>query len=113
MHIRLLLLRPRHGVRLWLLTRAKQPKADLRKQEDLHFDRFIVSIDYMEAGCVMAVTFDDSNISFFDARSMTPLNMLDDINTVTSIPQAGFIFPTDTSGRVLLAAYGVLYKLTL
>lgn len=87
---------------MWVLTFRRQPKADLRKREDLPFERFIVSIDYMDAGCVMAVTFDDSNIAFFDARSMKPLDVLDDINTVTSMAQAGFAFPTDASGSFQL-----------
>ncbi|KAL1954471.1 hypothetical protein VTO42DRAFT_1147 [Malbranchea cinnamomea] len=74
-----------------------KPKTELQIQKDLHFNRFIVSIDYMETGCVIAVTFDDGEISFFDAKSMTPLNT-NDLDTVTSMPQAGFSFPADTSG---------------
>ena len=71
-----------------------------------------MSIDYMDAGCVMAVTFDDSNISFFDARSMKPMDVLDDINTVTSMRQAGFTFPTDASG-MFSAYFNWSFRLTL
>jgi len=48
---------------------------------------------------VLAITFDDSSISFFDARSMDSLSALEDTSTVTSMPQAGFSFPIDTSGN--------------
>lgn len=51
---------------------------------------------------MLAVTCDDSSISFFDARSMHPLSTLEDTSTVTSMSQAGFSFPIDTSGDYAL-----------
>ncbi|KAK2777293.1 mediator complex subunit [Emmonsiellopsis sp. PD_33] len=75
-----------------------KPKMALRRQEDIYFDRFVVSIDYAEAGRVLAITYDDSSISFFDSRSMRPFSENEDVNVVTSMPDAGFSFPIDTSG---------------
>lgn len=53
----------------------------------------------MEAGSVLAITQDDSSISFFEARSMRPITENEDDNIVTSMPNAGFTFPIDASGR--------------
>jgi mediator of RNA polymerase II transcription subunit 16 len=62
----------------------------------------------MEAGNVLGVTFDDSSISFFDAKSMNSLGTLEDTNSVTSMPQAGFSFPIDTSGNCALIKESLL-----
>lgn len=72
----------------------------MQRQDDVKFDRFTVSVDYMEAASLLAITFDDSNISFFDARSMAPRNAPDDLNTITSMPQAGFTFPSGAPGKI-------------
>ncbi|PGG96375.1 hypothetical protein AJ79_09615 [Helicocarpus griseus UAMH5409] len=79
---------------------ASNPKSRVvfKRQEDIYFDRYVLSIDYAEAGSVLAVTYDDSSISFFDARSMKPINENEDVNVVTSMPNAGFTFPIDASG---------------
>ncbi|OJD18828.1 hypothetical protein AJ78_01160 [Emergomyces pasteurianus Ep9510] len=73
-------------------------KIVLRRLDDICFDRFVISTDYTEAGSVLAITFDDSSISFFEARSMRPINENDDVSVVTSMPNAGFTFPIDSSG---------------
>ncbi|EEH45765.2 uncharacterized protein PADG_01915 [Paracoccidioides brasiliensis Pb18] len=79
---------------------AANPKSKIafRRQEDIYFDRFVVSIDHMEAGGVVIITYDDSSISFFDAKTMRPVNENEDVNVVTSMPNAGFTFPIDASG---------------
>lgn len=66
--------------------------------EDIHFDKHVVSIDQIEFGCVLAITHDDSSVSFFDPKSMSQFSEGGDINTVTSMGQAGFRFPSDTPG---------------
>ncbi|GAM41433.1 hypothetical protein TCE0_042r14550 [Talaromyces pinophilus] len=71
-------------------------KLEIRRMEDIHFDKHVVSIDQIEFGCVLAVTHDDSSVSFFDPKSMSQFNEGGDINTVTSMGQAGFRFPSDT-----------------
>ncbi|KAK2797281.1 hypothetical protein FQN50_009246 [Emmonsiellopsis sp. PD_5] len=83
-----------------------KPKMALRRQEDIYFDRFVVSIDYAEAGRVLTITYDDSSISFFDSRSMRPFGDNEDVNVVTSMPDAGFSFPIDTSVAALALAFG-------
>ncbi|PGH02542.1 hypothetical protein GX51_04568 [Blastomyces parvus] len=79
---------------------ASNPKSKIifRRLEDIYFDRFVVSVDYTEAGSVLAITHDDSSISFFEARSMRPIDENEDGNIVTSMPNAGFTFPIDASG---------------
>ncbi|EEQ90336.2 RNA polymerase II Mediator complex subunit Sin4 [Blastomyces dermatitidis ER-3] len=79
---------------------ASNPKSKIifRRLDDIYFERYVVSIDYTEASSVLAITHDDSSISFFEARSMRPITENEDGNTVTSMPNAGFTFPIDASG---------------
>lgn len=56
-------------------------------------------MDHTEYGNVLSVTYDDSSIAFYDPKTMTNFNGVDDTNTVTSMAQAGFHFPLDASGR--------------
>ncbi|EDN06886.1 predicted protein [Histoplasma mississippiense (nom. inval.)] len=81
---------------------SPKPKIIFRKLDDIYFDRYVVSIDYMEAGSVLAITQDDSSISFFEARSMRPITENEDDNIVTSMPNAGFTFPIDASAALAL-----------
>ncbi|KKA16860.1 hypothetical protein T310_9474, partial [Rasamsonia emersonii CBS 393.64] len=74
------------------------PKVELRRLEDIYSDRYVVSVDHLEFGNVLAVTYDDSSISFFDPKTMVSFNGVDDTNTVTSMAQAGFHYPLDASG---------------
>jgi mediator of RNA polymerase II transcription subunit 16, fungi type len=58
----------------------------------------VISIDHTEYGNVLAITFDDSSISFHDPKTMVSFTGIDDANTVTSMAQAGFHYPLDASG---------------
>lgn len=58
----------------------------------------MISIDQTEFGNVLAITYDDSTITFYDPKTMVVLNGIDDANTVTSLAQAGFHYPPDTPG---------------
>lgn len=49
---------------------------------------------------MLAVTYDDSTISFYDPKTMAIFNGIDDANTVTSLAQAGFSYPPDTPGLI-------------
>ena len=71
---------------------------DLRRLEDIHCHKYIISIDLVEHGTALAVTHDDSSTTFYDSRTMTIFNGLDDESTVTCLAQAGFQYPTDTPG---------------
>lgn len=62
------------------------------------FDRYIVSVDQIEFGNVLAVTYDDSSIAFFNPKTMASFIGTDDPSTVTSMSQAGFHYPLDVSG---------------
>ncbi|KAL2380818.1 hypothetical protein RJZ90_004344 [Blastomyces dermatitidis] len=83
---------------------ACNPKSKIifRRLDDIYFERYVVSIDYTEASSVLAITHDDSSISFFEARSMRPITENEDGNTVTSMPNAGFTFPIDASAALAL-----------
>ena len=71
---------------------------ELRRLDDIHCHKYIVSVDLVEHGTALAVTHDDSSIIFYDTRTMAILNGLDDASTVTSLAQAGFQYPMDTPG---------------
>ncbi|KGO75909.1 Mediator complex, subunit Med16 [Penicillium italicum] len=75
-----------------------KPKMELRRLEDIYCDKYIVSVDLVEHGTVLAVCHDDSSITCYDTRTMTVLNGLDDSSTVTCLAQAGFHYPLETSG---------------
>lgn len=74
---------------------------ELRRNEDIYSNRYIISIDQIEYGNVLAVTFDDSSVTFYDPKSMTALSGVEDANTVTSLAQAGFSFPADAPGEIV------------
>lgn len=71
---------------------------ELHRLEDIHCDKFIVSVDLVEHGTALAITHDDSSITFYDTRTMAVFNGMDDTSTVTCLAQAGFQYPMDTPG---------------
>lgn len=76
----------------------------------MYFDKYVASVDYIEAGNVIAVMHDDSSISFFDAQSLNAPNTQEE-EDVTSMVQAGFTFPIDTPGKSRQMLYdSVLYR---
>lgn len=70
----------------WRLT-YPQPKMELRRLEDIYCDKYIVSVDLIEHGAVLAVSHDDSSITCYETRTMTVLNGLGDSSTVTVWPR--------------------------
>lgn len=85
-----------------------QPKTELRKLGDVYFDKHVIAIDYMEAASALAIAFSDGSISFYDSKTMTPLDGFHDIDTVTSMAQAGFNFNVDVDSGELLIITGNL-----
>ncbi|KAJ5140385.1 hypothetical protein N7448_003793 [Penicillium atrosanguineum] len=73
-------------------------KMELRRLEDIHCDKYIVSVDLVEHGTALAITHDDSSITFYDTRTMAVFNGMDDTSTVTCLAQAGFQYPMNTPG---------------
>jgi mediator of RNA polymerase II transcription subunit 16 len=71
---------------------------ELRRLDDIYCDKFIVSVDLVEHGAVLAITHDDSSITCYDTRTMSVLTGLDDSSTVTSLAQVGFQYPPEPSG---------------
>lgn len=77
---------------------CQQPKMELRRLEDIHFDKFVVSVDQIEYGNVLAITYDDSSINFYDPKTMAVFSGSDDNTTVTCLAQAGFHSPPEIPG---------------
>lgn len=72
----------------------------MRRLEDIHLHKYIVSVDLMEhvTAPALALTHDDSSVTFYETKTMTIFNGLDDANTVNCLAQAGFQYPMDTPG---------------
>ena len=75
-----------------------KPKMELHRLEDIHFDKYVISIDQIEYGSVLAISYDDSSITFYDPKTMAVFNGSDDNTTVTCLAQAGFHSPPEVSG---------------
>ncbi|KAB8271841.1 mediator of RNA polymerase II transcription subunit 16 [Aspergillus minisclerotigenes] len=75
-----------------------KPKSVLRRQEDMYCDRYVTMIEQTEHGNVLAVTYGDSSVTFYDPKTMAVLNGTDDTNTLTSLAHAGFHYPPDSAG---------------
>jgi mediator of RNA polymerase II transcription subunit 16 len=71
---------------------------ELRRLEDIHCDKYVVSVDQTEYGNALAVTYDDGSVTFHDPKTMAVFNGIEDTNTVTSLAQAGFRCLPDSSG---------------
>lgn len=71
---------------------------ELRRLEDIHCDKYIVSTELVEYGTGLAVTHEDGSITCYDTRTMVPFTGLDDSSTVTCLAQAGYQYPIEPSG---------------
>ncbi|GAB1196322.1 mediator complex subunit [Aspergillus pseudonomiae] len=76
-----------------------KPKSVLRRLEDMYCDRYVTTIEQTEHGNVLAVTYDDSSVTFYDPKTMAVLNGTDDTNTLSSLAHAGFHYPPDSAGE--------------
>ncbi|EAA65820.1 hypothetical protein AN1227.2 [Aspergillus nidulans FGSC A4] len=74
-----------------------KPKTVLRRLDDITSGRHVISVDQTEYGNVLAVSYDDSSIAFYDPKTMAAFDGIDDANTVTSLAQAGFHYPLEPS----------------
>lgn len=74
---------------------------ELRRLDDIHCHRYVISVDMVEHGTALAITHDDSSVSFYDPRGMSLFNGMDDGSTVTCLTQAGYQYPMETPGRTL------------
>lgn len=78
---------------------------ELRRLDDIHCHRYVISVDMVEHGTALAITHDDSSVSFYDPRGMTLFNGMDDGSTVTCLTQAGYQYPMETPGRAFIMAH--------
>ncbi|KAE8372148.1 mediator of RNA polymerase II transcription subunit 16 [Aspergillus bertholletiae] len=74
-----------------------KPRSVLRRLEDMYCDRYVTAIEQTEHGNVLAVTYDDSSVTFYDPKTMAVLNGTDDTNALTSLAHAGFHYPLDSA----------------
>jgi mediator of RNA polymerase II transcription subunit 16 len=72
---------------------------ELRRLDDVYSDKYAISIDQIEYGNVLTITYDDGSVVFYDPKTMAVFNGVDDANTVTSLAQAGFHHPPEPSGQ--------------
>ncbi|EEP78562.1 predicted protein [Uncinocarpus reesii 1704] len=75
-------------------THHLKHRTELVRQNDMYLDQRVLSIDHFEAGNVIALTFDNGNIKFFDAKTVLPSESTDNLTVISNLPQAGFSFPT-------------------
>ncbi|CAG8362433.1 unnamed protein product [Penicillium salamii] len=78
-------------------TQAK-PQMELRRLEDIHCDKYIVSAELVEYGTGLAITHEDGSITCYDTRTMVPFSGNEDSSTVTCLAQAGYQYPIEQSG---------------
>ncbi|KAF3385576.1 Mediator of RNA polymerase II transcription subunit 16 [Penicillium rolfsii] len=80
-----------------------KPKIEMRRLDDIHLHKYVVSVDLMEhvTAPALALTHDDSSVTFYETKTMTIFNGLDDANTVNCLAQAGFQYPMDTPGLAI------------
>ncbi|CAG8331554.1 unnamed protein product [Penicillium salamii] len=78
-------------------TQAK-PQMELRRLEDIHCDKYIVSAELVEYGTGLAITHEDGSITCYDTRTMVPFSGNEDSSTVTCLAQAGYQYPVEQSG---------------
>lgn len=71
---------------------------ELRRLEDIHCDKYIVSVELVEHGTALAITHDDGSIICYDTKTMAPLSGVGDSNTVSCFSQAGYQYPIESSG---------------
>ncbi|KAL4879567.1 mediator of RNA polymerase II transcription subunit 16 [Aspergillus karnatakaensis] len=90
-----------------------KPKTVLRRLDDITSDRHVISVDQTEYGNALAVSYDDSSITFYDPKTMSVFDGIDDANTVTSLAQAGFNYPLESSGLHISFSPGACIAVSL
>jgi mediator of RNA polymerase II transcription subunit 16 len=78
-----------------LLTEIPQQNLDLRRMNDTIVRKAILAVERINSSTTIAIAYGDGSIEFRDRVSMTPITPNEDFNRVSSMPQAGFTFPTD------------------
>jgi mediator of RNA polymerase II transcription subunit 16, fungi type len=62
---------------------------------DLTIRKAILAIERVNSSTTIAISYGDGSIEFRDRSSMAPIIANEEFNRVSSMPQAGFAFPTD------------------
>ena len=75
-------------------TSAPSRRTDLKRLEDVHINQLITTVQKVDGGEHIALGSADGSLALYDPPSLTPLYMTTDPAEVTSMAQAGFVFPS-------------------
>ncbi len=79
-------------------------RTDLQRIEDVHINQIITTVQKVDGGENLALGSADGPFALYDPNSLNPLYMANDSAEVTSMAQAGFVFPPYTRGLNLAAS---------
>ena len=71
---------------------------DLQRLEDVHMNQIITTVQKIDGGEHLALGSADGSLALYEPSSLTPLYMSNESAEVTSMAQAGFVFPSYSRG---------------
>jgi hypothetical protein len=77
------------------LIEIPQQSLDLRRMNDIIVRKAVLAVERINSSTTISIAYGDGSIEFRDRVSMTHITSNEDFNRVSSMPQAGFAFPTD------------------
>ncbi|KAH0564742.1 hypothetical protein GP486_001870 [Trichoglossum hirsutum] len=83
------------GTRKSNVGSTNEQSFDLRRMSDIIIRKAILAVELVNSNTTIAIAYSDGSIEFRDRVSMIPITPNEDFNRVSSMPQAGFAFPTD------------------
>jgi mediator of RNA polymerase II transcription subunit 16, fungi type len=75
-------------------TTSVSRRADLQRLEDVHINQIITTVQKVDGAELIALGSADGSLALYDPTSLTPAYVAADSAEVTSMAQAGFVFPS-------------------
>lgn len=75
-------------------TGSLSRRSDLQRLDDVHLNQIIVTVQKIDGGELIALGSADGSLALYDPTSLAPLYIATDGAEVTSMAQAGFVFPS-------------------
>lgn len=75
-------------------TSSFSRRPDLHRLDDIHLNQIIITVQKIDGGEHIVLGGADGSLALYDPTSLTPLYMANDGVDVTSMAQAGFVFPS-------------------
>ncbi len=69
-------------------------RPDLQRLDDVHLNQIIITVQKIDSGEHIVLGGADGSLALYDPTSLTPLYMANDGVDLTSMAQAGFVFPS-------------------